>query len=311
MGKLVIAMATNTVFMVGTASWTDPTLVKSDLFYPRSLKTAEERLRFYASHFNTVEVDSSYYALLGEKTAEAWAARTPSGFVFNIKAFALLTQHPAEVARLPVAVKELMSEKEKQQPRLNRPSPQVLERAFDMFWSSLEPLKKAEKLGMLLFQFPPYFVRKSANFDYLAALRARLPQADLAIEFRHPSWVAEGQPRRETMEFLHRNGLSYVSVDCPQGPSIVPSFLEATTAQMYVRFHGRNRETWFKKNITAAERFKYLYAERELEEQAARLQGAANVERAYVIFNNCYSNFGVMNATTMAQILTRPPRKAA
>lgn len=303
--------AANTTFLVGTASWTDPTLVKSDLFYPPSLKTAEERLRFYASHFNTVEVDSSYYTLLGEKTAKAWVSRTPPDFVFNIKAFALLTQHPAEVARLPVAVKELLSEKEKIQTRLNRPSTQVLDLAFEMFWSSLEPLSEAEKLGMVLFQFPPYFVCKSANFDYLAALPERLPQANLAVEFRHPSWVAEGRVRGETMEFLRRNGLCYVSVDCPQGPSIVPSFLEATTAQMYMRFHGRNRETWFKKNISAAERFKYLYAERELEEQAERLKALRNVERAYVIFNNCYSNFGVMNATTMAQILARPPRKAA
>ena len=303
-------MATDTDFMVGTASWTDPTLVKSDLFYPKSLKTAEERLRFYASQFNTVEVDSSYYTLLGENTATAWVARTPSGFTFNIKAFALLTQHPAEVARLPIALKELLSEKEKRQQGLVRPSPQVLDLAFAMFWSSIAPLREAGKLGMLLFQFPPYFIRKSANFGYVEALRERLPQAPLAIEFRHPSWVVEGQPRLETMKFLRRNELCYVSVDCPQGPSIVPSFLEATTARMYLRFHGRNRETWFKKGITAAERFKYLYAERELEEQAERLRSLQEVERAYVIFNNCYSNFGVMNATTMAQILARLGRKA-
>jgi uncharacterized protein YecE (DUF72 family) len=304
-------MAIDTEFMVGTASWTDPTLVKSDLFYPPSLKTAEERLRFYASHFNTVEVDSSYYTLLGEKTATAWVSRTPPGFMFNIKAFALLTQHPAEVARLPAKLKELLGDKEKSQPRLNQPSPQVLDLAFDMFWSSIAPLKEADKLGLLLFQFPPYFIRKSANFDYMAMLRERLPQASLAIEFRHPSWVAEEQARAETMEFLRRNELCYVSVDCPQGPSIVPSFLEATTSQMYVRFHGRNRETWFKKGITAAERFKYLYSERELKDQAQRLRHTPGVDRAYVIFNNCYSNFGVMNATTMAQILARTPRKAA
>ncbi len=302
-------MSANTTYLVGTASWTDPTLVKSDLFYPKSLKTAEERLRFYASQFNTVEVDSSYYTLLGENTAKAWVARTPSGFMFNIKAYALLTQHPADVARMPIAIKELLSQKESAQQRLSRPSRPVLDLAFGMFWSSIAPLKEAGKLGMLLFQFPPYFIRKSANLDYLAALRERLPQADLAIEFRHPSWVVEGQARHDTMEFLRRNGLSYVSVDCPQAPSIVPSFLQATTSQMYVRFHGRNRETWFKKNITAAERFKYLYAERELEEQAERLKRVGNVERAYIIFNNCYSNFGVMNAGTMASILERHARK--
>jgi uncharacterized protein YecE (DUF72 family) len=297
-------------FMVGTASWTDPTLVKSDLFYPPSLKTAEERLRFYAEHFNTVEVDSSYYTLLSEKTAQAWASRTPPGFMFNIKAFALLTQHPAETARLPGALKQMLNEKEQGLTRINRPSAQVLDLAFEMFWSALAPLREAEKLGMLLFQFPPYFVCKSSNFDYLAGLRERLPQATLAIEFRHPSWVLEGQRRQDTMEFLRRNELCYVSVDCPQGPSIMPSFLEATGTQMYVRFHGRNRESWFKKNITAAERFKYLYSERELEDQAERLTRMSGVKRAYVIFNNCYSNFGVMNATTMTQILTRPPRRA-
>jgi len=113
------------------------------------------------------------------------------------------------------------------------------------------------------------------------------------------------------MDFLRRNGLYYVSVDCPQGPSIVPSFVQATGAEMYVRFHGRNRDNWFRKGISAAERFKYLYSERELEEQAGRLRGVSGVERAYVIFNNCYANFGVMNATTMAQILSRPPRRAA
>jgi uncharacterized protein YecE (DUF72 family) len=304
-------MTAHTTYLVGTASWTDPTLVKSDVFYPKSLKTAEERLRFYASHFSTVEVDASYYTLLNENTSRAWVERTPPGFVFNLKAFALLTQHPAEVARLPVALKELLSQEESRQKRLSRPSPRVLDLAFNMFWSALAPLKDARKLGMLLFQFPPYFIRKSANLDYLAALRERLPDADLAIEFRHPSWVAETSVRQQTLEFLRRHELSYVSIDAPPDPSIVPSFVEATTAQMYVRFHGRNRETWFKKNITAAERFKYLYAERELEEQAGRIKSVPNLRRAYVIFNNCYSNFGVMNATTMAQILARQPRGCA
>jgi uncharacterized protein YecE (DUF72 family) len=303
-------MAEHTQFMIGTASWTDPTLVKSDLFYPPSLKTAEDRLRFYASHFDTVEVDSSYYTLLAEKTAKAWVSRTPPNFMFNIKAFAMLTQHPADTTRLPNALKEMLTETEKSQRSITRPSTQVLDRAFEMFWSALVPLQEADKLGMLLFQFPPYFICKDSNFDYLTALRERLPEAQLAVEFRHPSWVAEGQRRRDTMEFLRRHEMCYVSVDCPQGPSIMPSFLEATGAQMYIRFHGRNRDTWFKKGITAAERFKYLYSERELQEQAERISRVADVERAYVIFNNCYSNFGVMNATTMAQILAHPARRS-
>src|SRR5579864_253427 len=140
-------------FLVGTASWTDPTLVKSDVFYPRALKTAEDRLRFYAEQFNTVEVDATYYALISERNAELWAERTPPGFVFNIKAFAMLTQHPVVTARLPAALKSILPAHERAAPRLLHPPLEVLEMAFGMFWSALAPLRAAGKLGHLLFQF--------------------------------------------------------------------------------------------------------------------------------------------------------------
>src|ERR1700737_3991031 len=110
-------------FLVGTASWTDPTLVKSDVFYPPALKTAEERLRFYAAQFNTGEVDASYYALISERNAELWAERTPPGFVFNIKAFAMLTQHPVDTARFPAALKWMLPADQRAAPPLAPPSP--------------------------------------------------------------------------------------------------------------------------------------------------------------------------------------------
>src|SRR5205807_8716444 len=127
-------------YRIGTASRTDPTLVKSDVFYPPSLRTAEDRLRFYADQFNTVEVDASYYTLLSEKNSRLWAERTPPGFIFNIKAFAMLTQHAAEVSRLPLNLKEMLSEKERAEPRIRYPSKEMLDLAFSMFHSSLTPL---------------------------------------------------------------------------------------------------------------------------------------------------------------------------
>jgi uncharacterized protein YecE (DUF72 family) len=292
-------------FLVGTASWTDPTLVKSDVFYPRAVKTAEDRLRFYAEQFNTVEVDSTYYALPAERNAKLWAERTPEGFVFNIKPFALMTQHPAEISRLPKQLRGMLPADEQSNRQLTRPSKEIVDMAFQMFWSAMAPLREAGKLGMLAFQFPPYFIPKPANFDYLASLPERLPGASIAIEFRHPSWVRDETRRTETMNFLRSRGLYYTSIDAPEDSSIVPSFIEATGDQVYVRFHGKNRENWFKRNITAAERFKYLYSERELQSLA---KGLGNLEqqgvrRAYAIFNNCYQNFGIMNATTMAAIL--------
>lgn len=295
-------------FLVGTASWTDKTLIETNDFYPPDVKTAEDRLRFYAAQFPTVEVDSTYYAIPAERNAELWRDRTPPGFVFNIKAFAWLTQHSTDASRLPRELKQALSPQQRAASNLKAPSKEALGLAFNMFWSALGPLHNADGvggvLGLLLFQFPPYFTHRSSNMDYIAGLRERMPGAKIAVEFRHPSWVEESQ-RADTMRFLSAHGLYYVSIDAPADKSIVPSFMEATGELAYVRFHGRNRDAWYKKNTSAAERFKYLYAERELAEKAAQLKALdeRGVRRAFVIFNNCYRNFGILNAATMANML--------
>ena len=79
--------------LVGTTSWTEKTLVESGRFYPTDVHTAEDRLRFYASRFPVVEVDSTYYGLPSSRNEGLWAERTPDGFVFDVKAFRLFTQH--------------------------------------------------------------------------------------------------------------------------------------------------------------------------------------------------------------------------
>jgi uncharacterized protein YecE (DUF72 family) len=165
----------------GSASWTDPSLTNSDLFYPPSVRSAEEQLRFYAERFNTVEVDSTYYALPSERNSKLWVERTPEGFLFNIKPFALMTEHPAEISRLPQELQEMLPAKQRGEGRLTQPSREVLDTAFQMFCSALAPLRKADKLGMVAFQFPPYFVAKltgsSRREIYQRALtrRGRVP----------------------------------------------------------------------------------------------------------------------------------------
>jgi len=291
-------------FLVGTASWTDPTLVKSDLFYPPGATTAAERLAFYASHFPTVEVDSSYYAILSEGVARLWVERTPPDFIFNVKAFAWLTQHPADAGRLPAAIKNALPAELKSAPRIKNPPAEVLSLAFQMFWSSLKPLRDGGKMGRVLFQLPPYVTWRQSNLDYLAALPQRLPGSEIAVEFRHPSWMDTAHRRTDTLRFLRDYGFAYVSLDAPTQSGLAP-FLAATADDAYIRFHGRNAENWFKRNVSAAERFKYLYAERELAEWAGRLKELSGLRRAFAIFNNCYSNFGIMNATTMREMLAR------
>ncbi len=295
-------MAGATQFLVGTASWTDPTLVKSNLFYPSSATTAADRLAFYASHFPTVEVDSSYYVLLSEKVARLWVERTPPGFIFNVKAFAWLTQHPAEARRLPAAIKSVLPLELKSTPRIRNPPSEVLNLAFQMFWRSLKPLRDAGKMGRVLFQLPPYVTWRESNLDYLATLPERLPGAAIAVEFRHPSWTGTKRRQTDTLRFLRNHEFAYVSVDAPARSGLAP-ILATTADDAYIRFHGRNEETWFNRNVSAAERFKYLYAERELAEWAGRLKQLSGVQRAFAIFNNCYSNFGIMNATTMREML--------
>jgi len=246
-------MSARPQFLVGTASSTDPTLLKSDTFYPSGLKTAEDRVRFYAAQFNTVEVDASYYALISERNAELWAQRTPAGFVFNIKAFSMLTQHPTDATRLPAAMKSMLSANERAERRLRHPSAELLETAFGMFWSALEPLRAAGKLGHVLFQFPPYFTMRRSNLDYIAGLKQRMPGASVAIEFRHNSWF-DGAQKAQTLDFLRSHGLTFVSIDAPPG-TVEPVFA-VTSPEVYLRFHGRSRENWYKRTGSAAERFK-------------------------------------------------------
>ncbi|MBI1817299.1 MAG: DUF72 domain-containing protein [Deltaproteobacteria bacterium] len=289
-------------FHVGTASWTDPSLIASAAFYPPDVTSAEDRLRFYAAQFDTVEVDATYYALLAERNATLWAERTPSDFTFHVKAFALLTTHAADTKRLPRAIKALLSPAELAQPRLTRPRDEVRDLAFDMFTRALEPLRAAGKLGQMVFQFPPWFTATRKNADYIEHCRARLPDDALAIEFRHASWLAPTRQER-TLDFLRDHGLTYVIVDEPQVANSVPPVCALTSDVGYVRFHGRNKEAWQQKGISAAERYKYLYAERELAEWTGRLRDLKGARAVHAVFNNCYANFGVMNATTMKQML--------
>jgi uncharacterized protein YecE (DUF72 family) len=287
-------------YRVGTASWTDPTLLGAG-FYPVTARTAEARLRFYAEHFNTVEVDSTYYALPSERNAMLWVQRTPDDFRFHIKAFALLTQHAAETRALPQAVRTLLPAEALRQPRLERPPAEVVQLAFEMFRSALEPLRAAGKLGCIVLQFPPWFTAQRQNEDYIDSCCERLPADRLAIEFRHTSWF-DGRTRR-TLDWLAERGLSLVCVDAPQGPSIARPPWQPTSDIAYVRLHGRNRQSWFRHAGSAAQRFKYLYSDDELRHCAASVRQLLGSRVVNIIFNNCYADYGVRNALTLQRLL--------
>src|SRR5437870_3840684 len=154
---------------IGTCSWADEALSKH--FYPPGLP-AGERLGYYAQHFDTVEVDSTYYRLPAEQMVELWAERTPDGFVMHVKAFGLMTRHPVKAEVLPDDLRELMPVDERG--RVDRPSRDARAEVFKRFLAALEPLRAAGKLGGILMQMAPYVVPKEASYDYLAWAREQL-----------------------------------------------------------------------------------------------------------------------------------------
>jgi uncharacterized protein YecE (DUF72 family) len=300
--------------LVGSCSWTDPTLVACGRFYPRGVTSAEARLRYYAEQFDIVEVDSTYYAPPSARNSELWVARTPRDFVFNVKAYGLLTHHPAVVARLPDRLRNALPEQARG--KRNAYAKDFSEALMDDVWElhreALEPLTAAGKLGAVLFQFPPWFVRSRENRAYLRDLPARLPGMPLAVEFRGGGWL-EDAAAADTFRLLEEAGLAYVGVDEPQGfPNSSPPLTAVTAPLAMVRLHGRNAETWESRTGAASDRFKYLYSDAELEEWVPRVRGlAAGAQAVHVLFNNNYEDWGMQNARRMAHLLgveRQPPQ---
>jgi len=292
--------------LIGTCSWTDPTLIESGRFYPTWARSAEARLQYYASHFGLVEVDSSYYALPSERTSQLWVARTGEKFVFDIKAFRLFTQHPTPLTALPGDLRQALPLDVKQKANIyQRDIPtELISELWSRFEGALLPLDSAGKLGMVLFQFPPWFYPGEQQRDHILSCREKLPQYRIAIEFRHSSWVSD-QNQERTLSFLRDNDLSFVCVDEPQGfKSSIPPMVAATSNLALVRFHGRNREMWETKGVSAAERFNYRYSQEELKEWVPRIKELASMSRQlHVLFNNCHQDKAVLNARQVRLML--------
>jgi uncharacterized protein YecE (DUF72 family) len=269
---------------IGTCSWADEALSK--WFYPPKLP-AKERLAWYAEHFDTVEVDSTFYRLPSESMVQGWTERTPDGFTMHIKAFGLMTRHPVKAEVIPEDLRDEMPLDDRG--RVDRPPRELRSEIFSRFLEALEPLRSAGKLGGVLFQLPPYIVYKDSSLEYLEWARAQLEGYEMLVEFRHRSWL-DDENRVDSLSFLERIGASYVVVDAPRSDTarnLVPTVVATTSPLAYVRFHGRNLGTWNKRGGSAAERFDYLYTDEELCEWVEPLQElAGDAQEAYAFFNN-------------------------
>ena len=294
---------------VGTASWTDLTMTKGGVFYPRGTSTADARLRYYASQFSVVEVDSTYYSLPDVTIAQLWAQRTPTTFQFHIKAHALMTGQPTEVARLPKGLADALPSKLRAQSKLYAKDlpPELTDAVWENFVSALSPLRDTDKLGSILLQYPRWFLPTRENRDLLADSARRLAGIPASVELRNGVWFRDASASTRTLDMLRELGLTHVIVDGPQGlASSVPFVPEVTTdALAMVRFHGRRAATWEAPGVPTVERYRYLYSGDELAPLVASIRTVSkHVAQTVAFMNNCYGNYGATNAREMLALLS-------
>jgi uncharacterized protein YecE (DUF72 family) len=263
--------------LVGTCNWSD-----HQHFYPPGLPPGE-RLAYYARFFPLVEVDSTYYGIPPPRRTAAWAEVTPEGFLFNVKAYRSMTYH----------------EREGDRPR------EPTGRELADFDACLSPLRESGKLRALHFQFPPWFGTSPLNLDRLARLRERHPEELLIVELRNRSW-AEPERWGQLCDLLSEARTSVCVVDEPQlGFGSFPRLVEVTDPRLaVVRFHGRNRGSWYLRGESSRDRFNYLYTREELREWRADIRRLSEeAEELHLLFNNNRSNYAVLNGLEMAEIL--------
>ena len=261
---------------IGTSGWSYPSGkgTWNGIFYPtppgrKSARGGFDELRFYAEHFNTVEINSTFYGVPAPSTARGWVERTPPGFEFSLKLFQKFT-HPG------------MFLKSTGEDPWNLGAKDV-----DEFRRAIEPLASAAKLGALLAQFPASFKNEPDSAAYLAWLLEQFRDYPIAVELRHRSW--SDQPV-DTLQLLASFGAAWAQIDEPKFRfSIRQDLLPNVPTFYYLRLHGRNAAQWWSHD-TSEDRYNYLYSAEELHPfaEAAR-EASREVTKAYLYANNHFS----------------------
>ena len=297
--------------LVGTASWTDKTLIACGRFYPPACKTAEQRLQFYAQQFPLVEVDSSYYAMPTPQVAQLWAQRTPADFTFNVKAFRLFTGHQAQPTVLHRDLQQALGADLAPNVYYQDLPQEIRDELWRRFIEALAPLKSAGKLGAVHFQFAPWVLRNRAGIAHVEHCVDKMAGHLLAVEFRHGTWF-HGEDLDKTLEWERALGVVHTVVDSPQGfANCVPCVWDVTHPRLaIVRLHGRNKETWNKKGLAASSaRFDYQYSQEELAAMVPEIEHLANLaEHVHVVFNTNNEDQGQVGARMMRELLRAKAR---
>jgi uncharacterized protein YecE (DUF72 family) len=291
--------------LIGSASWTDKTLLACGRFYPPEATTPEARLRFYATQFPVVEVDSSYYGMPSPQNAQLWAERTPAHFVFNVKAFRLFTGHQTSPTVLHKDLQQVLGPRVAKSLYYKDLPKEILDELWRRFSEALEPLRQAGKLGAVHFQFAPWLLRNRDGHAHVSECVARMQGHLLSVEFRNQTWF-DGDRAAATLAFERELGVVHTVVDGPQGfANCVPCVWDVTHPELaLVRLHGRNQGTWNVKSAASSSRFDYWYSQQELAAIAPEIRKlGAQAARVHAIFNTNNEDQGQANARLLAQLM--------
>ena len=292
---------------IGTSSWAEKALVDSGRFYPEDVKDTPARLEFYSQRFNFAEIDSTYYALPSKKNIQRWSDSVPEGFRFNVKAFALFTQHPTRLSSIPKSFHEDLPEDVRKKTRTYyKDVPEnVRNELWGIFRGALKPMREAGTLSAILIDFPPWYGPSTANREYLAHAREYLPDDNVIVEFRNRRWVDNDADAASTFELPRDLNYGFVCVDEPPGlKTSFPPAVTVTAASAAVRFRGRNAKRWEDKTASTLERFDWLYSEQELTEWLPRIeQLRAESDSLYLGFSTKADDQGVVNAAHLQKLL--------
>ena len=293
---------------IGTCSWANRSLLSSG-WYPPALKNRDNRLAYYASRFNAVEVDSTFYSIPDIADVYRWAVHTPTDFLFSIKAYGLFTFHSILQTSLPKWVRDELKGRLREEKINFRSVPRTIRlELWRQFSESIMPLHKIGKLGYVLFQIPPWASYSDRMIKYIDRVIEESCPFKIAFEVRNSSWMKK-ENKVAFLDRLRSHNIAYVVVDEPQLDwTISPDTVLTASWGSVVRFHGRNEEAWRSRKVSVSERFRYLYSKKELEQWRKKIMALKDqADTVFVMFNNCWYDYSVRNAMSMQEILGVSP----
>jgi len=272
------------------------------VFYPPSRGRANtfDELAFYAEHFDTVEVNSTFYGQPRAEVTRAWAARTPARFEFSIKLYQKFTHPRMFKDRLSGGLPDEAARESALLDALAQPTGADV----DAFRRGIDPLASSGRLGALLAQFPASFKDTPSSRDYLAGLLGAFAEYPVAVELRHKSW---SDRIGDTLEMLNTFSAAWVQIDEPKFRfSIRQNYLPNIRGFYYMRLHGRNAAQWWQ-HEKSEDRYNYLYTADELKDFTETADAAqALVRKLYLYTNNHFSAKSVANAAMIKRQLGQP-----